>query len=252
MAILWEQTLEGVHYQIRGAGRSRRLYTDGVFHSQYNPRQDVTGGIWDLLMLPAFFYPPGEIRRILVLGVGGGAVIHMLRRFVQPECLIGVELNPVHLRLAREYFGVDETLCELHQADAVDWVARYRGPPFDMIIDDLYGESGGEPQRAVNANTRWFDSLLRLLDPRGLLVANFVEGHELYASAYFRNRRVRRRFRNAYRLGQNGYENQIGVFLRRAATSADLLRHLRGLPALDPGRKGGKVRYQICRLPGAD
>lgn len=248
MAILWEQTLQGVNYQVRAAGHTRRLYTDGVFHSQYNPNQIVSGGVWDLLMLPAFFYPKGEIRRVLVLGVGGGAVMHMLHHFVKPEALIGVELNPVHLDIARQYFRLEEAATELHQADAVDWVSHYRGPAFDMIIDDLFGEQDGEPKRAVAANAKWFDSLLRLLSPAGLLVTNFVETADLYGSAYFTNQRIRKRFNTAYRLSLPDYENQIGVFLRRPATSADLLKHLREEPALDPGSKSNKVRYRICRL----
>ncbi len=42
---------------MRTAGKTLRLYTDGVFHSQFNPNHAVTGGVWDALMLPAFFYP---------------------------------------------------------------------------------------------------------------------------------------------------------------------------------------------------
>jgi len=60
---------------VRSAGYSLRLYTDGVFHTQYNPGNPLTGHIWDLLMLPAFFYEPDTIKRVLVLGVGGVASI---------------------------------------------------------------------------------------------------------------------------------------------------------------------------------
>lgn len=55
MAIVWSRQLSGVHYEVRSAGNSLRLYTDGVFHSQYNPCRLITGHVWDLLMLPAFF-----------------------------------------------------------------------------------------------------------------------------------------------------------------------------------------------------
>ena len=52
MALLWERRVEGTLYQVRSAGRTRRLYTNGVFHSQYNPVRPVTGSVWDLLLLP--------------------------------------------------------------------------------------------------------------------------------------------------------------------------------------------------------
>ncbi|HHH44614.1 MAG TPA: class I SAM-dependent methyltransferase, partial [Gammaproteobacteria bacterium] len=93
MSLVWQKQADGVDYQVRRAGRTLRLYTNGVFHSQYNPARPVTGSVWDLLLVPAFFYPPAELQRILVLGVGGGAVIQNLRRFVQPQQIVGVELN---------------------------------------------------------------------------------------------------------------------------------------------------------------
>lgn len=135
MAILWQKHLDGTHYEVRTAGKSHRLYTNGVFHSQYHPERATTGGIWDLLVLPAFFLAPEKIQRVLVLGVGGGAVIRQLQRYVRPQSIVGVELNPVHLEVARRFFGVDDSMAELHQADAVSWLESYSGPPFDMIIE---------------------------------------------------------------------------------------------------------------------
>ncbi|MEJ2060857.1 MAG: class I SAM-dependent methyltransferase, partial [Gammaproteobacteria bacterium] len=101
MAVLWEKRSGGRHYEVRGAGATRRLYTDGVFHSQFSPRRPLTGSIWDLLLLPAYFHDPSDIRRVLVLGVGGGTVIRQFQHFIAPECIEGVELNPVHLTVAR-------------------------------------------------------------------------------------------------------------------------------------------------------
>ena len=94
MAILWQKTIKDTRYEIRSAGQTRRLYTDGVFHSQFNPVHAVTGGVWDVLMLPAFFKPADSIKRVLVLGVGGGAVIHQLQRYIKPDEIIGVGIKP--------------------------------------------------------------------------------------------------------------------------------------------------------------
>ena len=92
-----------MRYQVRTAGRTRRLYTNGVFHSQYNPANPVTGHVWDLLMIPAFFHAPDSVQRVLVLGVGGGAVIGLLRRFVSPAAVVGFELSPLHVFVARRF-----------------------------------------------------------------------------------------------------------------------------------------------------
>ena len=53
MAIVWQRKIKGRDYQVRSAGKSLRLYTEGVFHTQYNPDHLLSGGIWDLLALPA-------------------------------------------------------------------------------------------------------------------------------------------------------------------------------------------------------
>ena len=116
MATLFDQLHNGHRYEIRSAGRTRRLYTDGVFHSQYNPAHGVTGSVWDLLFLPSQFYAADAIKRVLVLGVGGGAVIHMLNRFMQPEHITGIELNDLHITLARQFFDLQYDNLELIHA----------------------------------------------------------------------------------------------------------------------------------------
>lgn len=247
MALLWSRNIGGVLYEVRTAGRTRRLYTDGIFHSQFNPGRPVGGSVWDLLMLPAFFLPPGAVRRVLVLGVGGGAVIRLLQHFVQPERIVGIELNPVHLSVARRFFGIGGKRVELHEADAAGWMRRYRGEPFDLIIDDLFGGSGGEPVRAVEARPEWFRTLLRPLAPHGALVMNFAGVEEL-GRAWYGSAATRRRFRAGFRLSTAQNENAVGAFLRRDADSATLRRRLAGVPGLDPARKSTRLRYRIRRL----
>lgn len=226
MAIVWQQTINGTHYEVRSAGQTRRLYTNGVFHSQYHPNRDLAGGIWDLLWLPALFYPPGKIWRILVLGVGGGTVIQQLHRHVQPGEMIGVELNPVHLRVARRFFGVSNKLATLVEGDAVEWLRAYNGDPFDMIIDDLFGEEHGEPVRAISARPDWCRVLLRHLQSNGMLVMNFMGTSDLHNSACLTTAGIANRFKSVYQLGLPAYENAIGVFMRSKLPRRELNRNL--------------------------
>jgi spermidine synthase len=234
-------------YQVRRAGRTLRLYTNGVFHSQYNPGRPATGSVWDLLLLSAFFYAPGELRRVLVLGVGGGAVIRQLQQFVQPELIVGVELSGVHLSIARRFFGVQGDDVELHQADAVEWLRTYRGPAFDMIVDDLFADCDGEPQRAVFADADWVDRLGRRLDPHGMIVANFASPLELEVSAFRTHAPCRRRFRSAFHLSTAQNHNAVGVFLNKPADTRQLRERLKRVPPLDP-RKANGLRYRIRTL----
>ena len=248
MSILWERDTGDTLYQVRQAGRSMRLYTNGVLHSQYNPGRPLTGSVWDLLLLPAFFMPAGAVRRVLVLGVGGGAVIRQLNHFLSPELIVGVELNPVHLEVAREYFEVEQENVELVEADARWWLKQYRGEPFDLIIDDLFTDADGDPQRAVAADGPWMRGLLKQLSPEGVLVCNFGSPEELKESAYFTQASIGQRFAAAFQLSTPLYENAIGAFLRQPSDSAVLRERLRHVPGLNPDLASSKLNYRIRKL----
>lgn len=247
MALLWHKQRAGTRYEVRTAGNSRRLYTNGVFHSQYNPRQPITGSVWDLLTLPAFFAPQ-SIRSALLLGVGGGAVIRQLNHFLGLRSIIGVELDPIHLEVARRFFGTTAPNVELQRDDAVRWVTAYCGAHFSMIVDDLFGGVAGEPQRAVTADRSWFAQLDRLLAPDGVLVVNFASLQELKSCAWFNRPQIRRRFPHAFSLTVPSCENAVGAFLRQPADSSRLRCHLRSVPELARALGSGRLNYRIRRL----
>ena len=146
MAILWQKTVDQNRYEIRTAGKTRRLYTNGVCHSEFNADKIFTGSVWDLLILPAWFYGDDEIRRILVLGVGGGAVLLQLDHLLETDAIIGIESDPVHLHLARKFFGSTVPGITLIEAEAGAWLDAYRGEPFDMA---RAGAGGGGGYRMV-------------------------------------------------------------------------------------------------------
>jgi len=248
MAILWQRQVLGRTYEVRSAGNTRRLYTDGVFHSQYNPGHPVTGSIWDLLLLPAFFYPKGSIRRILVLGVGGGAVIRQFQYFLKPEKITGIELNPNHIYVARHYFDVTQSNTSLIQADAIKWVYNYKGALFDLVIDDLFGEQDGEPVRAIESNPKWMRALSKLLTKEGGLVTNFVSSRELKRCGYFKDRMIKGYFKSAFKLSAPAYENAIGVFLKTSSSIQILKSNLVKTPKLNPTLKSCRLKYNVQRL----
>ncbi|MDQ2075508.1 spermidine synthase [Marinimicrobium sp. ABcell2] len=251
MALLWfHQDQDGNRYEVRSAGSSLRLYTNGVFHSQYNPRQPMGGGIWDLLLLAAFLRPPTGNERVLVLGVGGGAVIRQWNDFLKPALIVGVELNPVHLDVARAHFQVAAPNVTLLEADARLWLEAYDGPGFDVVIDDLFGDKDGEPARAVAADAPWCHSLRRLLNPGGRLVMNFDSAAGLTRSAPVVNPQVRRHFATGLDLSIRHYANHIGVFCREKPDLNAFAQRLQTVPALDRRRQDCRLDFRLERLFG--
>lgn len=248
MAVIWQRKLGQTRYEVRSAGRSLRLYTDGVFHSQFNPGSPVSGGVWDLLFVPALFLPPERIRRVLLLGVGGGAVIRQLQHFLAPEAIAGVELDPVHLQVARRFFRVGGQGVELYQADARGWLEGYRGTPFDLIIDDLFAGRDGEPVRSIEATAGWLGQLARRLAKGGVLTMNLPSARSLRQCGYFTSARTRERFAAAYQFTLPHYENVIGAFARNAVTLPQLHRHLQRFRELDTRRRSCRLRFRARKM----
>jgi len=248
MAIIWSKKSAGVKYEVRSAGNSLRLYTDGVFHSQYNPRQLLTGHVWDLLMLPAFFYPQHKIKRVLVMGVGGGAVLHMLRNFCAPQLIVGVELNPVHVSVARRFFDLKHKSIKLIEADAISWLKNYKGEKFDMIIDDLFAEKEGEPVAVVKADRSWFTHVLKQLNKDGVFVRNFINKSELSQSAGLTNPFIAKKFSSVFQLTSCFNENFVAAYVRAEASSKVLRTNLINTPGLNPNLKTSRLRYRVRQL----
>ena len=215
MALIWQRERAGNRYQVRTHGASVRLYSNGVFHSQWNPRDPLKGSLWELLLLPVFFLPRERVKRILVLGVGGGAVIRLLQEFLQPERIVGVDIDPTHLEISRRFFGVCEA--ELVCADAQVFVreqhASGANARFDVIVDDLFGHIDGEAIRTVPADQSWCQELLELLADDGIVIGNFGSRRELLGSGW-RSPALRERLAGAWTAELPEYENSIGVFSR--------------------------------------
>jgi spermidine synthase len=177
--------------------------------------------------------PVDATRRVLVLGVGGGAVIRLCHELLAPVTVIGVDNCATHLRIARRFFGVTDGRAKLVHADARAWLDRYAGPPFDFVIDDLFGETAGEPVRALPADRHWLETLTTHLTPDGVLSMNFVEPRELRDAVNHVQENPSWGLENVFRLSLPNYENVIGAFTRRAASARGLRAGLKVLsPAL--------------------
>ncbi len=173
MAVAFKTTRAGVSYEVRTAGQTVRLYTNGAFHSQYNPRHLFTGAVWDLLSLPSLS-TDRAVQDALVLGVGGGTVIHQLDALQDIQRVIGIELDPVHLQIAKRHFALSYRHTELTIADARDWMSR-QTEQFDYIVDDVYLHGETDPERPFFPDRQWCDLLRRHLKPGGAVVQNHID-----------------------------------------------------------------------------
>lgn len=236
MALLLRDDSGGKRLEVRAAGRTRRLYVDGVLHTQYNPSQPLTGSVWDHLALSALLAPDRAIERVLVLGLGGGAVVHLLRRIVRPREIVAVELDARRIAVARDYFIVEGDDIQLVEADAREWLAAHGGPPFQLVIEDLFSEERGEPVRPFSFDESWCEALLAVLDVPGWLVVNFLPRRALDAAPITRQARYRQRFPAAFRFSDPRLDNAVAAFCGLPVTPRAFRRRLAQHPELAGAR----------------
>ncbi|WP_078083728.1 spermidine synthase [Microbulbifer mangrovi] len=251
MALVWQKQVGGNRYEVRNHGATVRLYSNGVFHSQWNPSDPLKGSLWELLLLPVFFMPEHQVKRVLVLGVGGGALIRLLQRFVVPDQIVGVDIDRHHLSVARRFFGVRGV--ELVCTDArkyvaercADSIADKESAAFDLIVDDLFGHCDGIAERAIEADRPWCESLLTLLSPNGLVVSNFGSRAELCASGW-RGPGIKPHLQGAWSAELPDYENCIGIFSRAPLPRA--LLSVRAPAAINPANPARRLNARLSRL----
>ena len=223
MATLWSKQASSNEYKVTRAGHAVRLYRNGVLHSQWNPTRPVAGHLWDLFLLSSLGQ---DIKRVLVLGTGGGAVVNLVHSFFPVAKIDAIELDENHIYAARRFFKVNTSLCNLHQADATRWIKRSKQNKYDLIIDDVFFEGQGNPYRSVDAHAKWIRTLLGKLSLNGVLVINFADSREWRLS---KHQLEHNRYFKHYNFASSRHkqcENRIIHISRRDLSMATLRQHM--------------------------
>lgn len=183
MAIVWQATQNNQIYEVRTAGQSIRLYIDGVLHTQHHPEHMFTGSVWDLLSLSALCPPESQNPlRVLLLGVGGGSVIHQIHKLYPDAVIDGVDLSRSNLSVAKRFFNLPKRGITLVPSDGYRYIKQYRGPAYDLIIDDMFRGQDREPVRVIPVSRQWYQLLRSNLTSTGTLVFNFSDRTEFLNS----------------------------------------------------------------------
>ena len=137
-----------------------------------------TGLYYDWAALVGVFTP--EARRVVMLGLGGGEMLRVLKRTVPKAALSAVEIDDRVIVTALRDFPENVESVTVIEADAARWVAKgcgqrvaqspgISGPLFDAIIVDVY--DGPEMPEHFTEST-FYSQLHRCLTPRGMVIVN--------------------------------------------------------------------------------
>mgnify|MGYP001044246185 CR=1 FL=1 len=135
-----------------------------------------SGGIIKEIWGKAFQRVQGEfsILNCLVLGLGGGTVVQLIKACSPKAKIVSVEIDPEIIKIGKKFFGLGEIRnLEVVNADAIKWVAdydeSYHRSRFDLVLVDLY--IGGKFPKEATTN-EFLKRLKKLLSKNGKVIFN--------------------------------------------------------------------------------
>lgn len=124
------------------------------------------------MLLVLLFCQP---KSVIVLGLGGGAIIHALRKFDAAIKLTAVELRPAVIELAKRYFQLPiGKKLNLINGDAKAFLAAGEHKKVDVIFADIYSAKGVDTSQLA---PEFLQQCTQLIKPNGYLVLNCWKEH---------------------------------------------------------------------------
>jgi spermidine synthase len=114
-------------------------------------------------------------KSVIILGLGGGALVHSLRHFDAAIKITAVELRQQVIEVAKRFFQLplSKKLTVLHQ-DAYEFLAQAEHKKVDVIFADIYSDKGVDKQQL---STQFIEQTKHLLKTDGFLVLNCWKEH---------------------------------------------------------------------------
>ena len=78
-----------------------------------------------------------ELKKILILGLGGGTLAKLLRKKYPDAKITGVEIDPLMIKLGKKYLDLDKYNIDIKIGDAIKFVEK-NIKKYDLMIIDTY------------------------------------------------------------------------------------------------------------------
>ncbi len=125
--------------------------------------------------------PDKKTGNILVLGIAGGTVIHMLHVLYPEAVITGVDIDPVIIGIGKTYFGLGAIPgFRAVRSDAGRYVARTPAGTFDCVVIDVF--IGPDVPEFV-LSSLFQRNVKKILTPKGFVLINYLRqpGYETRA-----------------------------------------------------------------------
>ncbi|MEK7497875.1 MAG: methyltransferase domain-containing protein [Patescibacteria group bacterium] len=109
-----------------------------------------------------------NIKSCLILGLGGGSVAKLVKKFWLESKITGVEIDPTMVDLGNKHLGLDKVGTKIKIGDALEFCKKCK-EKFDLICIDTY--VGDEFPKEFE-DEKFLKLILKLLDKNGVAVFN--------------------------------------------------------------------------------
>ena len=127
------------------------------------------------VMFASYLFNP-QPKRVLIVGLGGGAMVHFLKHYEPKLHVDVVEIDPLIVRLADKYFDMrSDGSVNIILTDGFDYLQN-TAEHYDVIYMDAFlqpsadTDSTGVPHRLKTIE--FYESIQDKLDPHGVVVFN--------------------------------------------------------------------------------
>ncbi len=181
--VVYETQTQYQQLQVVDQGDTRTLYLDDTPHSaMYLDSERYVFEYSRYLHLPMLAVDdPEEVDRVLFIGGGG---FSSPKRYADEynATIDVVELDPEVIRVAKQYFGVEESEMNIHAMDGRAFLEE-TNRTYDVVVLDAY-RADRVPYHLTT--TEFMRQVSDRMDEDGVVVANVISGRDGPESAFYR------------------------------------------------------------------
>ncbi len=156
-------------------GTTYKLVVNGIAQSYSRNSGFAKSKVWGQVVNIIIKNKP-QAKNVLLLGMGGGTMVHMLIKKFPNISIVSVEIDKVIVELANKYFGTTQIknnrTIVADAADVVENPEKYNiSEKFDCIIIDTY--FGGQYTQ-TNSSLEFLQKMCDLAEDNALIVLNKI------------------------------------------------------------------------------